>query len=50
MPSSRQHGGDRTVDVHVRMLRAELEPHLDPITTVRGVGYRFEESAPVTLV
>ncbi|MEU5261584.1 winged helix-turn-helix domain-containing protein [Amycolatopsis sp. NPDC021455] len=45
----RQHGGDRTVDVHVRKLRAKLAPHLDPITTVRGVGYRFEGSAPVTL-
>jgi DNA-binding response OmpR family regulator len=46
----RQHGGDRTVDVHVRKLRAKLEPHLDPITTIRGVGYRFEGSAPVALV
>ncbi|MEU4245863.1 winged helix-turn-helix domain-containing protein [Amycolatopsis sp. NPDC026612] len=46
----RQHGGDRTVDVHVRKLRAKLEPHLDPITTVRGVGYRFEGSARVALV
>ncbi|WP_281506239.1 winged helix-turn-helix domain-containing protein [Amycolatopsis sp. FBCC-B4732] len=45
----RQDGNDRTVDVHVRKLRAKLEPHLDPITTVRGVGYRFESSAPVTL-
>jgi DNA-binding response OmpR family regulator len=45
-----QHGGDRTVDVHVRKLRAKLEPHLDPITTVRGVGYRFEGSAPVALL
>lgn len=45
----RQDGNDRTVDVHVRKLRAKLEPHLDPITTVRGIGYRFEGSAPVTL-
>lgn len=45
----RQDGNDRTVDVHVRKLRAKLEPYLDPITTVRGVGYRFEGSAPVTL-
>ncbi|RJQ83870.1 winged helix-turn-helix domain-containing protein [Amycolatopsis panacis] len=42
-------GGDRTVDVHVRKVRAKLEPYLDPITTVRGVGYRFEGSAPVAL-
>jgi DNA-binding response OmpR family regulator len=45
----RQDGNDRTVDVHVRKLRAKLAPHLDPITTVRGVGYRFESSAPVVL-
>ncbi|MCR6483660.1 winged helix-turn-helix domain-containing protein [Amycolatopsis sp. OK19-0408] len=45
----RQDGNDRTVDVHVRKLRARLSPHLDPITTVRGVGYRFEGSAPVLL-
>ncbi|MEU8639871.1 winged helix-turn-helix domain-containing protein [Amycolatopsis sp. NPDC048633] len=45
----RQDGNDRTVDVHVRKLRAKLAPHLDPITTVRGIGYRFEGSAPVTL-
>ncbi|KDN16078.1 winged helix-turn-helix domain-containing protein [Amycolatopsis rifamycinica] len=45
----RRDGSDRTVDVHVRKLRAKLEPHLDPITTVRGVGYRFEGSAPVAL-
>ncbi|GLY39932.1 hypothetical protein Amsp01_059550 [Amycolatopsis sp. NBRC 101858] len=45
----RQDGGDRTVDVHVRKLRAKLAPHLDPITTVRGIGYRFESSAPVAL-
>ena len=38
-------GGTRTVDVHVRWLRAKIER--DPanptrIVTVRGVGYRFE--------
>jgi DNA-binding response OmpR family regulator len=38
-------GGTRTVDVHVRWLRAKIES--DPanpsrIITVRGVGYRFE--------
>ena len=38
-------GGTRTVDVHVRWLRAKIEPDpSDPtrIVTVRGVGYRFE--------
>jgi DNA-binding response OmpR family regulator len=38
-------GDDRTVDVHIRWLRKKIEP--DPskperISTVRGVGYRFE--------
>lgn len=44
-----QAGNDRTVDVHVRRLRARLNPHLQPITTVRGIGYRFEGSAPVAV-
>jgi DNA-binding response OmpR family regulator len=35
-------GGTRTVDVHVRRLRAKLGPELESyITTVRNVGYRF---------
>jgi len=35
-------GGARTVDVHVRRLRAKLgEQHAGLITTVRSVGYRF---------
>ncbi len=35
--------GERTVDVHVRRLRAALEPHgcQDMLQTVRGFGYRF---------
>ena len=34
---------ERTVDVHIRRLRAALEPsgHHDRIETVRGTGYRF---------
>lgn len=36
------YGGARTVDVHVRRLRAKLgEPHAGLIGTVRSVGYRF---------
>ena len=36
------YGGARTVDVHVRRLRAKLgEEHANYITTVRSVGYRF---------
>ncbi|MDO4887613.1 MAG: response regulator transcription factor [Actinomycetaceae bacterium] len=36
-------GGSRTVDVHVRRLRAKLgASHKSLISTVRNVGYRFE--------
>jgi two-component system alkaline phosphatase synthesis response regulator PhoP len=36
------YGGARTVDVHVRRLRAKLgEERSSWITTVRSVGYRF---------
>lgn len=39
------YGGARTVDVHVRRLRAKLgEEHADLIQTVRSVGYRFGRS------
>ncbi len=39
------YGGARTVDVHVRRLRAKLgEERASLITTVRSVGYRFGES------
>src|SRR5712691_10199532 len=38
-------GGTRTVDVHVRRLRAKLGPELEHlIQTVRSVGYRAAES------
>ncbi|MFB9376023.1 DNA-binding response regulator [Kineococcus gynurae] len=38
-------GGTRTVDVHVRRLRAKLGPeHENTIGTVRNVGYRFVAS------
>jgi DNA-binding response OmpR family regulator len=37
------YGGARTVDVHVRRLRAKLgNEHAGRIKTVRGVGYRFD--------
>ena len=36
------YGGARTVDVHIRRLRAKMgEEHASLITTVRSVGYRF---------
>lgn len=42
-------GESRTVDVHIRSLRRELEEHgLDPdvIETVHGIGYRLREVPP----
>ncbi|MGI8902555.1 MAG: winged helix-turn-helix domain-containing protein [Solirubrobacteraceae bacterium] len=37
------YGGARTVDVHIRRLRAKLgQEHAERVKTVRGVGYRFE--------
>ena len=40
-------GGTRTVDVHVRRLRAKLGPEHDAlIGTVRNVGYRFVPARP----
>lgn len=36
---------ERTIDVHVRSLRKKLGDHADTVETVRGVGYRFRESA-----
>ncbi len=39
------YGGARTVDVHVRRLRAKLgEEHANLIQTVRSVGYRFGQA------
>jgi len=32
--------GDRTIDVHIRKIRAKLG--IDCITTVKGVGYKFD--------
>ena len=41
------YGGTRTVDVHIRRLRAKLGPeHEGLIQTVRGVGYRAAEPKP----
>jgi DNA-binding response OmpR family regulator len=41
------YGGTRTVDVHVRRLRAKLGPEYESlIGTVRNVGYRFVPAGP----
>jgi DNA-binding response OmpR family regulator len=43
------YGGARTVDVHVRRLRAKLgEEHANWIQTVRSVGYRFGQGRPLS--
>lgn len=36
---------ERTIDVHIRSLRKKMGTSADTIQTVRGVGYRFRESA-----
>lgn len=41
--------GERTIDVHVRRLRAKLGRHEDIVRTVRGVGYRFDRHADVVI-
>ena len=35
-------GDDRTLDTHIKLLRRSLGPYSKFITTLRGVGYRFE--------
>ena len=32
--------GDRTIDVHIRRIRKKL--NIDNITTIKGIGYKFE--------
>jgi DNA-binding winged helix-turn-helix (wHTH) protein len=39
----------RTIDVHVRRLRAKIEPFDSVVRTVRGIGYRFDRHADVTI-
>ncbi len=36
-------GDDRTLDTHIKLLRRSLGDYADRITTLRGVGYRFEK-------
>jgi DNA-binding response OmpR family regulator len=39
----------RTIDVHIRRLRSKLGAYEDIVRTVRGVGYRFDRHADVTI-
>lgn len=41
--------GERTIDVHVRRLRAKLGVYEDIVRTVRGAGYRFDRHADVAI-
>jgi DNA-binding winged helix-turn-helix (wHTH) protein len=41
--------GERTIDVHVRRLRAKLGAYEDIVRTVRGIGYRFDRHADVSI-
>jgi two-component system OmpR family response regulator len=43
-------GTERTVDVHIRRLRVKLGDCSSIIATVRGVGYRLDDDAPVDIV
>ncbi len=36
------YGDDRTVDTHIKMLRASLGPYRNKIITLRGLGYKIE--------
>ena len=36
-------GDDRTIDTHIKNLRGRLGAYRDKITTVRGIGYKFED-------
>ncbi|MFG1920759.1 winged helix-turn-helix domain-containing protein [Cryptosporangium sp. NPDC048952] len=42
--------GERTVDVHIRRLRAKVEPAGPVISTVRGVGYRLDAAERVAVL
>ncbi|MBQ8907375.1 MAG: response regulator transcription factor [Clostridia bacterium] len=36
------YGGDRTLDTHVKLLRKSIGEYSACVTTLRGVGYRFD--------
>ncbi|MGQ4533261.1 winged helix-turn-helix domain-containing protein [Dermabacteraceae bacterium P7054] len=42
--------GIRTIDVHIRRLRAKLGTYRELISTVRGRGYRYDPSSDVTVI
>jgi DNA-binding response OmpR family regulator len=44
-----EHAVARTVDVHVRRLRAKAGDGMTLVTTVHGVGYRLADEARVSV-
>ena len=40
---------ERTIDVHIRRLRAKLGEYGDVVRTIRGSGYRFDRHADVVI-
>lgn len=40
---------ERTIDVHIRRLRAKLDGYEDIVRTVRGSGYRFDRHGDVVV-
>ncbi|KAB1655655.1 winged helix-turn-helix transcriptional regulator [Pseudoclavibacter chungangensis] len=48
--SEEERPNERTIDVHVRRLRAKLGTYGDIVRTVRGTGYRFDRHADVEVV
>ncbi|MEV0645419.1 winged helix-turn-helix domain-containing protein [Phytomonospora sp. NPDC050363] len=43
------HVGRRTIDVHIRRLRAKIDDRFPLVTTIRGVGYRFDGRGRVSV-
>lgn len=38
------YGGDRTLDTHIKLLRKSLGKYAEHIVTLRGTGYRFDDT------
>lgn len=43
------HVGRRTIDVHIRRLRMKVGDRFPLVTTIRGVGYRFDGQGRVSV-
>jgi DNA-binding response OmpR family regulator len=41
-------GDDRTVDTHIKMLRTSVGPYRVFIVTLRGMGYKFDPTIPLS--